>query len=157
MDDAARLTEPEQLLLFSFRMLAYGRGHCPVVKSAFARECGDRAAQALPAFQTALLFVGREGVRKLKARHPGCPEITADEEALLAMFAAAQRSIRTGQEHELHSRLEWLMGRRANEGLVLAAQTVAAALAANQRFLPDRRVPEAERARPVWRELRVVH
>lgn len=157
MDDAAHLTGPEQLLLFAFRMLAHGRGHCPAVRSAFERECGAGADQALPAFRAALIVLGRQGARKLQVRHPGCRQITADETAVLAMFSAAQRSIRTGQEDELHCRLEWLMACRASEGLVLATQTVAAALAANRRLLPDRRIPEAERARPAWRELRVVH
>jgi hypothetical protein len=157
MEPAPELTDAEQLILFGFRMTAWGRPRCPAVTEAFRRECGERAGEALAAFQAVILFIGRQGARKLRVRPPGCHELTADETAVLAMIASAQRALRPGAETELQARLEWLLGRSPNVGLVFAAQTVAAALLANDRVLPARgpAAPEAARAR--WRDLRVVH
>lgn len=96
----------ERLLLWGLRRCAFGCGDPRVVEAAFCDACGCEAGRlayvGLRAFLVLLTLYGR---RRLRLGPPGHAGATADERALLALFAAAE----AGAAAELEARLAWLL------------------------------------------------
>lgn len=96
----------ERLLLWGLRRCAFGCGDPRVVEAAFCDACGCEAGRlayvGLRAFLVVLTLYGR---RRLRLGPPGHAGATADERALLALFAAAE----AGAAAELEARLVWLL------------------------------------------------
>ncbi len=100
----------EFVLVFAWRMLVAGRARCPVLHDELVAHAGERAMDLLSALSVFLLTLGNGSRRRLSVGHPGCDHRTGDEQAMLALIAAAQ----DGDDDCLAAHLRWLVlpGRR---------------------------------------------
>ena len=152
--DLRDLNRGEHLLLFAFRAMAVGQADCPTVRRTFVQGCGAQRGGAEEAYMALFVLVqqiGRTARRRLRLHVPGCPCVSEDEQALLAVFAAAQESLRSGDEGDLRARFTALSDSPHAECFLLAVQLVARTLAVAGHRLPSRHTDPLE---PVSR---VVH
>jgi hypothetical protein len=119
----SNLSRPEHLLVWAMRAIALGREDCPIVVEMFQRSCGARGEEVLQAYSIFVKYVAMTSRRRLQVHAPGCPCVGPDERALMAVLAAAQRSLEDLDEEPLHSRLWALIGRR-DESLLQVAQRI---------------------------------
>ncbi len=146
-NDLRDLERGEHLVLFGFRSMALGHGDCPALRGAFCGLLGGDADDALCSLYAFVRVVGWRGVRRVRLHMPGCCALSPDEQALIGVVAAAQMSLFDGGEALLRERLRELLGTAADdEACLMAAQTIAAALACNGLTLPQRPSPPMQEA-----------
>lgn len=145
-DELSRLQRPEHLLLWGFRAVAMGHGDCPALRRGFASALGAVADETLMSMLVLVRTLGLRGRRRLRLHTPGCLCVSPDEQAILALFAAAQDSLRTGDESRVRAHLAFLIESAAGEYALFALQAVVAALDAGGHVLPLResRPPPAD-------------
>lgn len=87
----AALTQGERLLLWSFRAWVSGPGHRHMVEREFARIFpADEVDIAVRALDRSIAAIGAHARRAI-IHHPLCvQQVAADEQAVLAIFAALQ-------------------------------------------------------------------
>ena len=152
------LSRPEHLLVWALRAIAVGHGDCAVVARTFAHACGEMGAEALQSYVVLVQYIGMTGRRRLRVHVPGCPCVSADETSVVGVVAAAQHSLREGDDALLKMRLRFLLETEPKEIFLFAAQAVATVLDACGHTLPlrlddhRRAFVDAEPA-----QLRVVH
>ncbi len=151
-----KLSRPEHLLVWALRAIAVGHGDCAVVARTFAHACGEMGAEALQSYVVLVKYIGMTGRRRLRVHVPGCACVSLDETAIVGVVAAAQHSLRDGDDALLKMRLRFLLETEPKEVFLFAAQAVATILDACGHALPlhldDHRRAFAEPA-----GLRVVH
>ncbi len=125
------------LLGWTWRKLVVGHDDCLVLTREYARFAGPQAEALLAAFATFLLALGRGSRRVLMVGQPYCAGLTADEERMLRLIAAAQ----TGDAVLLWAHLAWLARREHQDDVMKAAGSLADALTAAGVMLPPVRVP----------------
>ena len=124
------------LLVWTWRKLVVGHGDCPVLTREYERFAGPQADFLLSAFANFLLVLGQASRRVLAVGQPYCAGITADEERMLRLIAAAQ----TGDAVLLWAHLAWLARREYQDDLRLAANRLADALSEAGVILPPVRM-----------------
>ncbi len=129
------LSRPEHLLVWALRVIAIGHEDCPVLVQTFDRTCGPLGLQALAAYHLVVCVIGMTGRRRLKVHVPGCPCVSADEQAIVAVVSAAPDSL-DGDEAALRAGLRTLIEQEPAEALVIAAQAVGRILQAQGLDLP---------------------
>jgi hypothetical protein len=112
------------LLVWTWRKLVIGHDDCPLLAREYGRFAGPQAEALLAAFAAFLLALGRASRRMLVVGQPYCVGLTADEERMLRLIAAAQ----IGNEVLLWAHLAWLARREYQEDVRLAAGNLAEAL-----------------------------
>ena len=143
-DDHARLcdlSQGEHMLLWAFRAAAFGAGDCHLVRRQFEESCGPLGLEALTALSVFVRELGLNGRRKITLAAPGSYRLTRDEQAGLAVFAAAQAE----DYARLDAHLAWLLADAPRSPFPAAACLVAQALSMNGYLL---RLPTIEAARP---------
>ena len=125
------------LLVWTWRKLVVGHGDCPVLTREYERFAGPQADFLLSAFANFLLVLGQASRRVLAVGQPYCAGITADEERMLRLIAAAQ----TGDAVLLWAHLAWLARREHQVDVMTAANSLAAALTDVGVALPPVRMP----------------
>ena len=152
------LSRPEHLLVWALRAIAVGHGDCALVGRTFTHACGEMGGEALQSYVVLVKYIGMTGRRRLQVHVPGCPCVSLDETAIVGVVAAAQHSLREGNDALLKMRLRFLLESEPKEVFLFAAQAVATILDACGHALPlhlddDRRAYVD--AAPA--QLRVVH
>jgi hypothetical protein len=132
------LSRPEHLLVWAMRAFCLGHEDCPLLAKTFAHACGGSGLQALAAYHAVVMTIGVAARRRLEVHVPGCACVSADEQAMVAVVSAAQRSL-GGDEALVRSEIEALIDREPSEQLIFAAQVVARALHAGGHTLPHAR------------------
>ena len=112
------------LLVWTWRKLVVGHEDCPVLTKEYERFAGPQADALLSAFANFLLALGQASRRMLSVGQPYCAGITADEERMLRLIAAAQ----TQDAVLLWAHLAWLARREYQDDVRLAANRLADAL-----------------------------
>jgi hypothetical protein len=120
------------LLVWTWRKMVGGHGECPVLAREYDRFAGDQADALLAAFATFLLLLGRGSRRVLNVGPPHCAGLTADEERMLRLIAAAQ----TGEGVLAAAHLTWLVRREAQDGVMETVEKLADALTKAGVILP---------------------
>lgn len=82
----------ERLMIGSLRMIAAGRGRCPVLTSAFESHLGSQGVAAARGATILAHALSSESKRKLTLGWLCVRGVTWDEAGILAMLEAAQRS-----------------------------------------------------------------
>jgi hypothetical protein len=136
--DIRDLRRAEHLLVRSLRAIAVGHGDCPRLHHAFEPLCGPQGGHALMTFFTLVRMIGVTGRRGLRLNAPGCVCLSCDERAMLAVIAAAQDGLRTGEIARLEAHLHWLVEGEPDPIFIHAANVVAEILEANGQRLPLR-------------------
>jgi hypothetical protein len=139
-EDIRDLRRPEHLLVWTLRAIAVGHADCPAVRQAFASACGDAGDQARMGFFLLVRQIGMAGRRRLRLHMPGCVCLSADERAIVAVVAAAQDALRTGQDERLRAHLRWLVEGEPPQTFLNVARSVAEALQATGHRLPLRMI-----------------
>jgi hypothetical protein len=116
------------LLVWSWRRIASGRAHCPVMARQFARACGEDAAEVLLTFHTFLKALAFAARRQLAIGAPCALAITPDERRILTLIAAAQAEMPGLFEAHLRA----LARPERRHVLQLAAGALATALLVNE-------------------------
>jgi hypothetical protein len=144
-DAAEDLTAGERLLLWSFRAWAGTPAMHQLVWREFARTFPpDEAPQALRALELTIDAVGRHARRAFVYHPMCCRSVTADERALLAIFAAAQ-----ADETPLALRhAAWLVHSAGVGQMVSAASALALVMEGSDLLLPRRGQDAPAPARP---------
>jgi len=132
------LDRPEHLLVWALRAIAIGNADCPLLDKTFAAACGPLGAEALSAYVLLVRAISLSGRRRLRVHAPGCPCVSSDEVAVVGVVAAAQASMREGDETLLKMRLRFLVEGEANEAIVFAAQAIGRMLERRGHRLPLR-------------------
>lgn len=151
------LGDGEQLILWAFRMVAVGRSGCPGLRRAFVETCGAGGEEAFISLFTFARYIGHRARRPIRLRTPGCQETTADEQSLLALFAAARDGFGGGRDDRLRAHFSWLVEGPPSEAVILMVKVVAQALhdaGAPLREPAPAFAPPPRVARP---ELRTIH
>ncbi|OYX29353.1 MAG: hypothetical protein B7Y99_13335 [Caulobacterales bacterium 32-69-10] len=130
------LSRPEHMLIWALRAICLGHEDCPLLMQTFSRICGDAGPQALAAYQAVVMTIGVTARRRLVVHIPGCACVSADEQAMVAVVSAAQRSL-GGDEAELRAQISGLTGQEPSEHLIFALQVVARVLSAGGHVLPS--------------------
>jgi hypothetical protein len=136
--DIRDLKRPEHLLVWTLRAIAIGHGDCTRLHQAFEAACGPQGGHALMTYFALVRMIGGAGRRRLRLRMPGCACLSSDEQAILAVIAAAQEGLRTGETARLKAHLRWLVGGEPDQTFIHAANIVAHILQANGQRLPLR-------------------
>jgi len=126
------------LLVWTWRKLVVGHDDCPVLTREYERFAGPQAEALLSAFAAFLLALGRASRRTLMVGQPYCAGLTADEERMLRLIAAAQ----SGDGVLLWAHLAWLARRDYQDDVRLAANRLADALREAGVTLPPVRQPK---------------
>ncbi|HZC15917.1 MAG TPA: hypothetical protein VE309_04075 [Caulobacteraceae bacterium] len=114
----------ERLLTWAWRLIAQGRGDCPVLEREFAEACGEDAREVLATFVGFLQALVHTGRRWLVIGSPGSSERTADERRMLTLIAAAQAD----EPPLFEAHLDWLARAEARHVLAIGARALATAL-----------------------------
>jgi hypothetical protein len=114
----------ERLLTWAWRLIAVGRGNCPVLEREFAEACGEDAREVLATFVGFLQALVHAGRRRLVIGAPGGAEKTADERRILALIASAQAD----EALLFDAHLDWLARADARHILAMGARALATAL-----------------------------
>ena len=124
------------LLVWTWRKLVVGHDDCPVLTREYERFAGPKAEVLLSAFTNFLLVLGQACRRTLAIGQPYCAGVTADEERMLRLIAAAQ----TQDGVLLWAHLAWLARRERQDDVRLAASRLADALSEAGVVLPPVRM-----------------
>ncbi len=138
----------EHLLVWSWRRIASGRGHCPVLAKEFADACGEDANEVLLTFSTFLKAWAFASRRQLVIGAPDAFTVSPDERRALSLLAAAQAE----EPAMLEAHLRWIASPDKRSTLAIAAGALATALSANDIRLA---LPTAERPTVSARKLAV--
>ncbi len=131
----AALTFPEQLLVWALRQWMAGRENWPTVEREFRRACpGAAGIIAANALADTLGLIAASARRPVTCFPLCARSIAADEEAVIALVAAAQVHDRRQAEAQAHD----LMPACMVPVLLESADVLGAALAAADRRLPPR-------------------
>ncbi|MEI9991977.1 MAG: hypothetical protein WDM86_18300 [Rhizomicrobium sp.] len=95
----------EHVMVFAWRMLVAGRARCPVLRDELAAAAGAQAMDVLSALSVFLTTLGNGSRHRLCVGPPRCSHRTTDEQAMLALIAAAQ----DGDEERVAAHLRWLV------------------------------------------------
>ncbi len=125
------LARGEQLTLWSLRAIALGQTDCPTLQRALQVALGSSAEEVFTSLFVSVRTLGWCARRRLRLHAPGCERVSADEQSLLALFAAAQHALVSGDERHMRERLEMLIQPPMIEGLSMMLQTVTSALEVN--------------------------
>ncbi|HEY1506933.1 MAG TPA: hypothetical protein VGF92_21710 [Stellaceae bacterium] len=126
------LTEPQCLIVRTFRKILLGNRNCPALVRDFALAYGADAVEVYMTFRTLLAALAYAGRRPLSAGHPGCAWLTDDERQLLNLIAAAQ-----AEDGDLfEANLRWLARADLRASLAMTANAFAQALRAHGQVLP---------------------
>jgi hypothetical protein len=128
----------EHLLVWSWRRIAGGKVHCPVMEKEFCDACGQNAREvflALCAFLSALTSASR---RPLALSAPDPFSVTPDERQILTLIAAAQAE----NDVLVQAHLRWIAQPTRRHELQFAAFVLAKAFRTNNLPLA---VPRGER------------
>jgi hypothetical protein len=136
--DIRDLRRPEHLLIRTLRAIAIGHGDCPRLGRAFEAVCGPQGGHALMSFFVLVRMIGVAGRRRLRLHAPGCVCLSSDERAMLAVIAAAQDGLRTGDTARLTAHLRWLVEGEPDQTFIHASNVVAHILQAHGQRLPLR-------------------
>jgi hypothetical protein len=121
----------EHLLVWSWRRMATGRGHCQFIDREFGEACGENAREVFATFVTFLEALAYASRRQMVLGHPGYLGLTADERQVLTLLAALQnRRLALFDAH-----LAWLSKPDRRQTLSIGAGALAAALSANDLHL----------------------
>lgn len=124
------------LLVWTWRKLVGGQGECPILAREYDRFAGMQADALLAAFATFLMLLGRGSRRVLSVGPPQCAGLTADEERMLRLIAAAQ----TDEEEMMRAHVTWLVRRDYQDDVVKGARRLAEALTQAGVILPPVRI-----------------
>lgn len=130
------LSDGEHLIVWMFRRIAVARVWCPVIDYELGRLLSRHQGDIRDALQRFLAHLAHHGRRKLRVGMPGFPVLTADEQLLIAVMAAAQ----TQEIARLRALLPWLLGRADTGNLLPLVTVIGAGFALNG--LHVRRPPE---------------
>ena len=100
------------LLVWTWRKLIGGQGDGRARE--YDRFAGLEADALLAAFATFLMLLGRGSRRVLTVGPPHCAGLTADEERMLRLLAAAQ----WGEGEMASAHLIWLVRRECQNGVI---------------------------------------
>ena len=142
-DGALEYNRCEYLLVWSWRLIVTGRGHCPLLARELRNACRDDADEALAAVCRFLCALARARRHRLMVNPPGCLALTCDEAHMLAMIAAAQH--REREVLDIH--LEWIARSAFREPVRQSVDELAAILDAHRLRLPATTHPEVPRHR----------
>jgi hypothetical protein len=120
------------LLVWTSRKMVGGHGEYPVLAWEYDRFAGDQADALLAAFATFLVLLGRGSRRVLHVGPLHCAGLTADEERMLRLIAAAQ----TGERILAAAHLTWLVRRDARDDVMETVEKLAEALTKAGVILP---------------------
>ncbi len=137
-EDVRDLRRPEHLLVWALRAIAVGHADCPAVRQAFNAACGPSGDMARMGYFLLVRQIGVTGKRRLKLHMPGCICLSPDERSIVAVVAAAQDAIRTGDESRLRAHLRWLTEGEPPQTFLNVAREVAGALQDSGHRLPLR-------------------
>jgi len=126
-EDIRDLRRPENLLIWALRVIAIGRADCHSVRQAFVSACGPAGDRARMGYFLLVRQIGMTGRRRLNLHMPGCFCLSPDERAIVAVVAAAQDALRTGQDDRLRAHLRWLVEGEPAETVLNVAREVAGA------------------------------
>jgi hypothetical protein len=104
------------LMVWTWRKFVAGHADCPVLAREYRYFAGDTAPELLTAFGAFLQALGYGSRRMLAIGRPHCVGLTADEQQMLRLMAAAQN----GEDARLRAHLCWLVG-AAHETATLGA------------------------------------
>ncbi|MFN3585652.1 hypothetical protein [Phenylobacterium sp.] len=104
-DLSLSLFRGERLLIGAIRRLALGTG-CPGAVAQFEFVCGWTGHEACRTLEVFLQQLALHGRRRLTLSMPGDPAVTADERAMLDVFAFAQAEAYEAMEARLFELLE---------------------------------------------------
>src|SRR5215216_3809941 len=124
------------LLVWTWRKLVVGHDGCPLLTREYENVAGPKAEALLSAFADFLLVLGHASRRMLMIGPPYCAGITADEERMLRLIAAAQ----TQDAVLLWAHLAWLAKREYQDDVRLAVNKLAEALSEVGIILPPVRL-----------------
>lgn len=138
-DDTAAINPCAYLLTWSWRLIVTGRSHCPLLTTLLDNACGNDAGKVFRALCSFLCTLAQARRRRLEVNPPGYPQLTRDEESLLAMIAAAQ----THRSERLDAHLCWIAHGDGQQALGQSVCALASALEASCLWLPvpDEQVP----------------
>jgi hypothetical protein len=131
----------EQLVLWSLRKWLQDRTAWPFVEQEFWLACGlGQARRALGGFAGLVISLNRRGRRILNCHPLTNPCITPDEQAIVALVAAAQWS----RQAHVEAALRWLVRQSAATQAAAHATDLGHALFAAGHVLPlrERAVPD---------------
>ena len=144
--DMGRLSDPEILVVRTWRKMVFSHGACLSIGEEFDFESRTEVPHAVGEFLAALA----QGVRhRLTIGHPGCLHVTADEHQMLALIAACQN----GNTILLQSHLSWLVRPCRQKPVAEAAHALALTLHMHGLAF-QARTPRAQTGRP---SLALVH
>ncbi len=146
--DVRDLFRGEHLVLLGFRALAMGHAECAGLRRTFQGLLGADADDALAHMLAFVRVVGSAGSRPVRLHAPGCCGVSPDERRVLAAVAAGQASLHDVDEAPLRDALDGLLGGRASEACVFAAQAVGAALTLSGLELPTRTAAPGDALEP---------
>jgi hypothetical protein len=124
MPPLTSLTSGERLLVAAWRAMALGLGDCGLVRRGLIEAGGLAGPEAFHALTVFVQELGLKGRRRLALGRPGWPSLTADEQLLLDLFAAAQAE----DYRRLDARLRDLLAAPPQPPFAAAACLVAQAL-----------------------------
>src|ERR1700748_2953591 len=104
-EDVRDPRRPEHLLVWALRAIAVGHADCPAVRQAFNAACGSAGDMARMGYFLLVRQIGVTGKRRLTLHIPGSICLSPDERSIVAVVAAAQDAIRTGDESRLRAHL----------------------------------------------------
>ena len=140
-------TAGERLLLWSFRAWVSGPGFRDLVAREYARRFApDEMPTALKALDLVVTAIARHARRRIVHHPPCCSRIAADEQAVLAIFAAAQ-----AERADLAlAHAGWLVRPDGAGAVVTAAAALGLAMIENDLCMPYRGItsPIADEAVP---------
>lgn len=132
------LQRGEQLTLWCVRAIALDHAECPMLRRMLEGALGRGAEETFAALFTAVRTLGWCARRRFRLHAPGCDGVSADEAALLALFAEAQAALLDGDERAVRARLCGWVEPRLLEGLLATVQAVAGVLEVHGYTLPRR-------------------
>ena len=132
------LARGAQLMLWSFRAIAFGHADCPALQRTLQVALGSAAEEAFSALFVAVRMLGWCARRKLGLHAPGCDNVSPDERWLLTVFVAAQQGLADGDERDVRHRLDGLVDSQLVDSLLITLQSAASLLEVNGYSLSPR-------------------
>ena len=114
-----QLDRGQQLVIWTIRAIALGFGDGPALQHMLAMAFGSGAEDVFQSFLVIVRTLGGCARRRLRLHAPGCLRISSDEQAMLALFTAAQRAQTGGDDGEVKAQLDGLIEPPAHPALML--------------------------------------